>query len=482
MNTEQKSKILIVDDDQSIREFMELLLTKENYIVKTSSSALEAIKLVEQEKFDVIFLDIQMPQISGIEALVSFKKMDPTVEIIIITAFGSTEIAIDVIKKGAYDFISKPFKIDTILNTTKKAIEKRHLSYENIMLKARIGEKYSYHNMIGSSAPMLMLYEMIKIVSQTTSNILITGESGTGKELIAKAIHSNSNLKQKPFVVVNCGAIPENLMESELFGHKRGSFTGAVMDKTGLFEAANGGTIFLDEVGELPIHLQVKLLRTIQERTIKKVGDTKDININVRLICASNKNLDKMVKNGTFREDLFYRLNVIQIHAPSLKEHREDVPMLISYFMEKYSKNINKTIKDITEEAVFALKNYNYPGNVRELENIIERAVVLCSGETIKISDLPQHIVDIYKGDSVNHPPALDIAGEEQKSILLNELSALEKIPDSGIEMEKIVERIEKKLLENALHKTGGVKKHAAKLLGITFRSMRYRLEKYGMD
>jgi two-component system, NtrC family, response regulator PilR len=489
MSSEQKNKILVVDDDQSIREFLDLLLTKENYDVKTSSSALEAISLIEREKFDLIFLDIQMPQISGIEALASFKKMDPTIEIIIITAFGSTEIAIDVIKKGAYDFIPKPFKIDTILNTTKKAIEKRKLSYENIMLKAKIGEKYSYCNMIGSSAPMLMLYEMIKIVSQTTSNILITGESGTGKELIAKAIHSNSNLKQKPFIVVNCGAIPENLMESELFGHKRGSFTGAVMDKMGLFEAANGGSIFLDEVGELPIHLQVKLLRTIQERTIRRVGDTKDINISVRLICASNKDLERMVKTGTFREDLYYRLNVIQIHAPALKEHLEDIPMLVKHFIEKYSKTINKNIKEITEEALFALKKYTYPGNIRELENIVERAVALCSGETIKISDLPQHIVEIYNGNKPNQLEGLEekykkknLADNSPENSLIDELSALDQIPNSGIEMEKIVENIEKKLIHNALQKTGGVKKHAAKLLGITFRSMRYRLEKYGMD
>jgi len=470
MNSDPKNKILIVDDEQSIREFLELLLTKENYYVKTAASAIEAIKFMEAEKFDLIFLDMQMPQMSGIEALVAFKKMDPTIEIIVITAFGTTEIAIDVIKKGAYDFIAKPFKIDNLLITTRKALEKRRLSYENLMLKAQLGEKYVYCDMAGSSAPMLMLYEMIKIVSQTTSNILITGESGTGKELIAKAIHSNGPLKNKPFVTVNCGAIPENLIESEMFGHKRGSFTGSIADKIGLFEMANNGTIFLDEVGELPIHLQVKLLRAIQERTIRRVGETGNININVRLICATNKDLHEMVKKGTFREDLFYRLNVIQIKAPTLRERGDDIVMLSNFFVDKYSHKLKKEITGITEEAVVALKKYNYPGNVRELENIIERAVALCSTKVIKLQDLPPHIIDMYKEQ------------KQPKSSSASYITPPEEIPNHGLELEKLVAEFEKDIIGKALKKTGGVKKHAAKLLGITFRSMRYRLEKYNMD
>ena len=468
MSVEQKNKILVVDDEQSIREFLELLLTKEGYYVQTTGSAFEAIKLLEKERFDVVFLDIQMPQMSGIEALITLKKMDPTIEVIVITAFGSTEIAIDVIKKGAYDFIAKPFKIDTLLITAKKAVEKRKLSYENLMLKSQLGERYSYCDMVGSSAPMLMMYEMIKIVSQTTSNILVTGESGTGKELIAKAIHTNGPLKNRPFVTVNCGAIPENLIESEMFGHKKGSFTGAIADKVGLFETANNGTIFLDEVGELPIHLQVKLLRAIQERTIRRVGENYDININVRLICATNKDLQDMVKKGTFREDLYYRLNVIQIHAPALRDRGDDVTMLSNFFVEKYSKKLNKEIHNVTEEATVALRKYNYPGNVRELENVIERAVALCNSKVIKLQDLPPHIVDIYK--SVG-----------SASFQAN-LPQFREIPDNGIELEKIVGDFEKDLIQKALKKTGGVKKHAAKILGITFRSMRYRLEKYGIE
>lgn len=470
-----KNKILVVDDEQSIREFLELLLSKEGYQVKTTGSAFEAIKILEKERFDVVFMDIQMPQMSGIEALITLKKIDPTIEIIVITAFGSTEIAIDVIKKGAYDFIAKPFKIDNLLITTKKAVEKRNLSYENLMLKSQIGERYSYCEMIGSSAPMLMMYEMIKIVSQTTSNILVTGESGTGKELIAKAIHNNGPLKNKPLVTINCGAIPENLIESEMFGHKKGSFTGAIADKIGLFETANTGTIFLDEVGELPIHLQVKLLRAIQERTIRRIGENNDININVRVICATNRDLQEMVKKGTFREDLYYRLNVIQIHAPALRERGDDTTMLSNYFVEKYAKRLNKQIDSVTEEAAIALRKYNYPGNVRELENIIERAVALCTSKIIKLQDLPPHLVNNYK--------ELNLLSKNQIiKFQDSKLPEFEHIPDEGIELEKIVGDFEKDLIQKALKKTGGIKKHAAKILGITFRSMRYRLEKYNLD
>jgi len=462
--SEYKGKILVVDDEQSIREFMELLLSKEGYEVRTSPQATLALKLHEREKFDLVFLDIQMPQMSGIEALAAFKKIDPTIEIIIITAFGTAEIAVDVIKKGAYDFIAKPFKIDSLLAITAKAMEKRKLSYENIMLKAQIGEKYTYFDMVGSSAPMLMLYEMIKIVSQTTTNIIVTGESGTGKELIAKAIHTNGPLKNNPFVIVNCGAMPENLIESELFGHKKGSFTGAISEKEGLFETANNGTIFLDEVGELPIHLQVKILRAIQERTIRKVGDTRDINVNVRLICATNRDLAEMVKKGTFREDLYYRLNVIQIKAPSLRERGEDIVMLAKFFAEKYADRLKKTIDGVAEEALVSLKKHNFPGNVRELENIMERAVALCTEKTIKLKDLPpQHsVIGLNISDMTTHN--------------------IDEIPDAGVELEKIVEKLERDIIQKALKKTGGVKKRAAKLLGITFRSMRYRLEKYGME
>lgn len=471
MNIENQNKILVVDDEQSIREFVELILVKEGYFVKTASSAIEAMNILETEKFDLVFLDIQMPQVSGMEALVTLKKLDPTMEIIIITAFGNTEIAVDVIKKGAYDFIPKPFKIETLLISAKKAIEKRKLAYENLLLKSQSNDDYIYCEMVGSSAPMLMLYEMIKIVAKTTSNILITGESGTGKELIAKAIHKNGPLSSRPFVTVNCGAIPENLIESEMFGHKRGSFTGAVADKVGLFETANNGTIFLDEVGELPIHLQVKILRAIQERTIRRIGETYDININIRLICATNKDLQQMVREGTFREDLYYRLNVIQINAPVLRERANDIIMLARSFVEKYSKRLNKTIDGITEEATVALKKYDYPGNVRELENIIERAVALCAEKVIRLQDLPPHIIDIYNQQK-----------HSSQSGTISKVTPPSEIPDEGIELEKLVAEFEKDIIEKALKKTKGVKKHASKLLGITFRSMRYRLEKYGMD
>lgn len=472
MNTEilaQKDKILVIDDEDSIREFLDLLFTKENYDVTCVGSAIEAINIIEKEKFDVVFLDIQMPHMSGIEALITLKKIDPTLEIIMITAYGNTDLAVDVIKKGAYDFISKPFKVDNLVSTAEKAVEKRKLADENIKLKSKSTETYSYCDMVGSSSAMLKLYELLKIVSKTTSNVLITGESGTGKELIANAIHNNGPLSSKPFVTVNCGAIPENLIESEMFGHKRGSFTGAIADKIGLFETANNGTIFLDEVGELPIHLQVKLLRAIQERTIRRIGETEDININVRLICATNQDLQDRVKKGLFREDLFYRLNVIQVHAPTLRERGDDILMLSSHFIKKYCKKLNKRIDKIAQEAKLALKSYKYPGNVRELENIVERAVALCSDNTIKLLDLPPHIMEEFQHRSKHVGPNL----VDPKHI---------EIPDEGIDLEELVSSYEKDIIRKALFKSNGIKKKAAKLLKISFRSMRYRLEKYDMD
>ncbi|MBN1115037.1 MAG: sigma-54-dependent Fis family transcriptional regulator [Oligoflexia bacterium] len=466
MSNENKNRILIVDDEESIREFLDLLFTKEKFSVTACDSAIAAFGLAKENKFDLIFLDIQMPHISGLEALIRLKKLAPGTEIIIITAYGTTENAVEAMRSGAYDFITKPFKVDHLINLTQKALEKRNITRESQTLQSNLVEKYSYSDFVGSSPSMIALYEMVRIVSKTTSNILITGESGTGKELIARAIHYNGPLKDKPFVIVNCGAIQENLIESEMFGHKKGSFTGAIADKVGLFETANHGTIFLDEVGELPIHLQVKLLRALQERTIRRIGDTDDIHIDIRIITATNQNLHEMVAKGLFREDLYYRLNVIQIQAPPLRERGDDIIMLSNHFAEKYSKKLDKQIDFITQDAFSALKIYPFPGNVRELENIIERAVALSTDSKIKLADLPPNIYNISRAQG-----GIKKTGSHNISI-----------PEGGIELEKIIDDIEKDLLNKALNKTGGVKKRAAKLLGISFRSMRYRLEKYGMD
>lgn len=455
-------RILVVDDEESIREFLEIMLKRDGYQVTTANNGAQALEHYKKTNFDLIITDIQMPQVSGMELLEQVKDRDPDVVVVMITAFGSTESAVEAMKKGAYDYITKPFKIDEIKLTLQKALEKRSLVTENVQLKRELGKEYSFSNIIGSSAAMLRIFEMVKRLSTANSNVIISGESGSGKELVAKALHYNSNLKDKPFVTVNCGAIPENLMESELFGHKKGSFTGAVADKRGLFEVANGGTIFLDEIGELPSHMQVKLLRVLQEGTFRRVGGTEDVHVNVRVIAATNRHLEQMISKGQFREDLYYRLNVIHIQTPPLRDRRTDVPILAQHFLNKYTKEFNKPIKGISTEALDLIKRYEYPGNVRELENIMERAVALESSSVIMPESLPASLRMPQEG-------------------LMKELAHVEISPE-GVDLEKMVGEFEKTVLIKALRQTGGIKKHAAKLLNITFRSMRYRVEKYHLD
>lgn len=455
-------KILVVDDEESIREFFEIMLKREGYQVLTSSNGKEALDLLKKSQVDLVITDIQMPEMSGMEFLSSIRDTDPDLVVIMITAFGSTETAVEAMKLGAYDYIQKPFKIDEVKIIIRQALERRLLKIENVQLKRELGTKYAFDNIIGGAPPMLRIYEMVKRIANTKSSVLITGESGTGKELIARAVHYNGPLKDKPFVTVNCGAIPENLMESEMFGHKKGSFTGAIADKKGLFEVANGGTIFLDELGELPLSMQVKLLRVIQEGTFKRVGATDDIIVDVRVISATNKNLDEEVKTGKFREDLFYRMNVIQIHCPPLRERKEDIPMLANHFLEKFSKALGVNVKRVSDEAMDTLKRYHYPGNVRELENIMERTVALEPGAIILPESLPRHLIDIA-------PPASPLDAHKIE------------IDDKGIELEKLVADFERTLLVKALQQTNGIKKKASKLLNISFRSMRYRVDKFGL-
>jgi len=456
-------RILVVDDEESIREFLEIMLKREGYGVQCAKNGAEAFKLMEKETFDMCITDIQMPKVSGMEILAKAQEINPQMLVIIITAFGSTESAVEAMKLGAFDYIPKPFKIDEIKIVLKKAFERRSLVKENIQMKKELGSKYSYQNIIGSSPAMLELFDLIERVSHTKTNILVTGESGTGKELVAKAIHYNGDLRDKPFVTVNCGAIPDTLMESELFGHKKGSFTGAVSDTGGLFSAADTGSIFLDEVGDLPLHVQVKLLHVIQNKIFRQVGGTSDVIVDVRIISATNRDLQKDVQAGVFREDLFYRLNVIQIQTPTLRARREDIPVLAQHFMEKYSEEFGKEVKKISQEAMDLLTEYDYPGNVRELENAIERAVALERGSAILPESLPLHI---------QAPSAVATSSDELFGLEWNE---------EGIEMEAIVEQIERTFIKKALKKTGGVKKDAAKVLGISFRSLRYRIDKYGL-
>ncbi|MGE3975945.1 MAG: sigma-54-dependent transcriptional regulator [Bdellovibrionales bacterium] len=456
-----KSRILVVDDEESIREFLDIMLRKEGYEVTCVEDGQKAIDILKKKTFDMVISDMQMPHVTGLELLKHVRENYPDLLFMIITAFGTTETAVEAMKSGAYDYLTKPFKIDEVRINLANALTSRNLEIENRGLKKELKKEYSFQNLVGNSEAMHRIYDLIKRVAQSPTNVLVGGESGTGKEMIAKAIHYNGPLKDRPFVTVNCGAIPETLMESEMFGHKKGSFTGAIVDKSGLFEVADGGSLFLDEVGELPLSIQVKLLRALQERVIRRVGATDDRKVDVRIIAATNRNLEDMVKQGTFREDLYYRLNVIAIKAPSLRDRKEDIPLLAKHFLKKYSDRFTKAVTGISDEAMAMLQKYDYPGNVRELENIIERTVALEGGSTILPESLPPF---------VNTPSGRKMASSHEI-----------EISDEGIDLEKIIGQIEKELLIKAIHKANGVKKRAAKILGITFRSMRYRVDKYGL-
>lgn len=460
-----KEKILIVDDEKGIREFLEIMLKKEGYVVSSASSGEEAIKLFHGDSYDLVISDIRMKGMDGVELLKKVKEINPDAIVLMVTAYASVDTAIDAMKAGAYDYLTKPFKIDEVKHIIKNALDRKRLETENILLKKELKTKYSFANLIGSSPKMLEIYEIIKRVANTKTNILISGESGTGKELAARAIHYEGDRKDKPFVPINCGAIPENLLESELFGHQKGAFTGAIANKSGLFETANQGTIFLDEITELPIHLQVKILRVIQEKNFRRVGGIEDIAVDVRIIAASNKEIDKEVKAGKFREDLFYRLNVIPIHMPPLRERKEDIPSLAEHFIEKYKKELSKDIRGISREATDYLEAYSYPGNIRELENIIERAVALENTGIILPESLPEHV------KVGSHPPQSE--GVRSKDLNLEV---------SGMGFEKVVGDFEKAIVLKALENSNGVKKKAAEMLKISFRSFRYLLQKYGIE
>jgi two-component system response regulator PilR (NtrC family) len=456
-----KNTILVADDEQSMREFLDIMLRKEDYKVSLASNGEEVLKLIEKDIFDLVLLDIRMPKLDGIATLKRIKATSPETVVIMITAYASTDTAIKAMKEGAYDYITKPFKIDEIKMIIKNALEKKNLQEENILLKQVVRDRYHFDNIIGQSSKMSALYDLLEKVSPTKTNILITGESGTGKELVAKAIHYNSPRKEKPFVTLNCGAIPETLIESELFGHMKGAFTDAIHTKKGLFEMADEGTIFLDEISELPLLMQVKLLRVLQEKEFKRVGGTEDIRVDVRIIAATNKDLEEAVREKRFREDLYYRLNVIQIKLPSLRERRDDIPLLANHFLKKYAEELEKQIGSISPEAIRVLLDYGYPGNVRELQNIIERAVALES--TAELT--PKNLNSYLNEQSLFRKGPVDL-----------------DIPNEGLDLEKVVEDIERDLLVKALDKTRGIKKKAADLLHINFRSLRYRLEKYGLN
>ncbi|MEE9252249.1 MAG: sigma-54 dependent transcriptional regulator [Thermodesulfobacteriota bacterium] len=451
-----KAEILVVDDEPGLRDFLEIMLNKQGYGVETAVDGVDAIEKVQNSNFDLVVTDMQMPRMNGIEFLREIKQREPDLTVIIITAYASHQSAIEAMKLGAYDYITKPFKIDEIKLVIQKALDKKLLEYENQRLKKELESKYGFGNMIGRSPVIEHVFELIKRVSELNVNVLITGESGTGKELVARAIHYSGNRSEEPFVPINCGAIPENLMESELFGYKKGAFTGASKDKRGLFEEGDGGSIFLDEIGELPIHMQVKLLRVIEDKTIRPLGGTEPVSIDVRIISATNKKLEDQVADNKFREDLFYRLNVIVMDIPPLRERREDIPPLAIHFIEKCSKEMDKDIEGISPQAMEILENYNFPGNVRELENIIARCVALEGSNVIRRESLPQNLVG---GEVIGFEPPLL----------------------TGIDLDNVIGNVERRMIEKALKETEGNKTEAAKLLGITMRSLRYRLTKHGI-
>jgi two-component system, NtrC family, response regulator PilR len=456
------TKILVVDDDQGMREFLEIMLMNEGYDVTSSGEPLKAIDLCRKTAFDLVITDLKMPKINGIEFLKAIKDQRPDITVILNTAYASGETAIDAMKEGAYDYLEKGQSIEELKKVVRSALMKGGLIGGNT-LEEKISEettgKDSFCGMIGKNREMLKVFAKIKKVSNTLANILILGESGTGKELVARAIHENSSRSKMPFVAINSGGIPENLLESELFGYMKGSFTGAYADRPGIFEMARGGTIFLDEIGDLPPVLQVKLLRVVQEKTFRRIGGAEDIKVDVRIISATHQDLKEKVKKGEFREDLYYRLNVIPIFIPPLRERKEDIPLLINNFIEKYAQLFGKEIRTISSYAMDLLMKYDFPGNIRELENIIERSVAMESSNII----LPENLT--LSTDTSADASNFDI-----------------EIKDKGIDLSAELEKVERIMIEKALIKAKGSKKKTAGLLNISFDSLRYRMEKLGIE
>jgi two-component system response regulator PilR (NtrC family) len=462
--TERAPHILVVDDELSMREVLEYMLNKEGYQVTCAENGTNAVALLEKQSFDLLLCDIRLGDISGLDVLRASKKANQDTVVILISAYASTETAVEAMNEGAYDYVPKPFDKDELLQTIAKALDLRTIEHEKEMLDGQLKENLHFGLLVGNSAAMQHIYKLIQQVANTKTNVLITGESGTGKELIAQAIHQESNRSDQPFVVINCGGIPETLMESELFGHKKGSFTGATNDKKGLFELAHQGTIFLDEIGEISLPIQVKLLRAVQEKVFKPVGGSEDITVDIRIISATNKNLEKEVIGGNFREDLFYRLNVIEIKVPPLRERKADLRTLAQHFLEKYTKEMGKEISKFSSYAIDLLNKYDFPGNIRELENLLERSVALSSTNII----LPDSLaLSLHKRRWIE--------GFKDRRFDLDEVSR-------GVALDAILEEIESGYLKKALDCSNGNKNKAAELLGISFRSLRYRLDKLRIE
>lgn len=463
-SVENNASILVVDDELSMREFLELMLVKAGYRVDCAESGKEAVSKIGSRIYDLVLTDIRLGDLSGLDVLRAAKKRHNETVVILISAYATTETAVEAMNDGAYDYVPKPFDNNELKATIARALDLKTIEREKEDLTEETKTHLHFGCIIGDSPAMRRIYTLVEQVAKARTNVLITGESGTGKELIASSIHKLSDRKDQAFVTVNCGGIPENLMESELFGHKKGSFTGATHDKKGLFEEAHNGTIFLDEIGELSMGLQVKLLRAVQQRSFKPVGDTKDVDVDIRIISATNKTLEEEVMEGRFREDLFYRLNVIEIKVPALRERKSDLKLLAQFFLDKYSREMGKDITKISSYAVELLTKYDFPGNVRELENLIERSVALSTTNII----LPESL-------SLSSFKRRWIEGVPNRRFNLHDV-------EHGVQLDDIINSIEKAYVQKALEFSGGRKGKAAKLLDITFRSMRYRCEKLGLE
>ena len=450
-------KILIIDDEKSILDLLSVVFKKEGYTVETSLSAKTALELIDKEEFDLILTDIKLPQMSGMKILKYVKEKYPAMPVVMITAYGTIIQAIEALKMGAMDYIVKPFNIEELKIIVAQGLENRRIQQENVLLKKDLEEKYGMNNMVGKSKKMLEVYNLIEKIAGTDSTVLILGESGTGKEIAARAIHFHSRRRERPFVSINCGALPENLLESELFGHVKGSFTGAIVNKKGLFETADKGTLFLDEVGEMSPWTQVKLLRTLQDKKIRRVGGTEEIPVDVRILGATNQDLKRRIEEGKFREDLFYRLNVISFELPPLRKKKDDISLLVSHFLSKHCEKMDRKLKRIAPRVMKIFESYSWPGNVRELENTIERIVAIEERETITESSLPEELLIPQR--------------EQDRSYEVN----------PGFDLNATLDDISRNFVQQALQRTNGNLKETATLLGINYRSLRYLIEKLGL-
>jgi len=449
-------RALVVDDERSLREMMRIMLRKEGFRVHLAETAAVGLQVMDEEVFDLVLTDLRLPDGSGIDLLKRSRELHPETVVMVLTAYASAETAVEALRLGAYDYFIKPFDLDEVRVRIRNAVERKDLQDENRYLRKQLGVSRRFGEMIGSSSRMVEIFDLVPRIASTASTILLSGESGTGKDLLAKAVHAFSPTKNKPFVAVNCAALQDTLIESELFGHVRGAFTGAVTAKKGLFEAADGGTLFLDEIGQTSTSMQVKLLRALQERSIRPVGGTREIAVDVRIIAATNSRLEDLVDAGAFREDLYYRINIIPVRLPPLRERREDIPGLAEHFLQRFASSMAKSVSRISTEALDQLLGYSWPGNVRELEHVIERAVALETSDAV----LPERIM-------------LHRSKAEAPSVAI--------LPAEGIDLNVYIEDMTRQLFKAALHRANGVQKRAADLLGISFRSFRYQVAKLGL-